>query len=461
MNVLLVEPNFPYPNKSKNKAGQVHKNFVPIGLLKFASMHQKMGHKVKLVRGNQAKAEIGFIPNEILITSIFTYWSTFVWESISYYRGLFPKAIIRLGGIYATLHANNKQFKRLKRKYNVKVFKSLHPIAEQHLPDYSLIPNVEYHATHMMRGCIRRCAFCGTWKIEPIRSNKSREEIVSELLAVRKNKVIFFDNNILANPHIADILTAFADLRVNKKPVIFECQSGFDGRLLEKNPFLARLIRKAHFQNVRIAWDNGIKDKNAIKRQIDLLVKAGYKPKDITIFMIYNFDIPYEAMIKKLKYCKKWGVQISDCRYRPLDIDYDNYKAHMRNGQPDGDYYIHKAGSWTDKTIRSFRSLVRKHNIWVRYARDKGREYNNKMEKWSAINNVYKYFNLGRPPYMEKIENSKKLQNRIRLLGKIKNQYRTTQLPPPNLDQYSSDQIDDFLSEIESNFCTSTNRAEK
>ena len=46
--ILLVEPNFPVPNKSKT-----HSNFLPIGLLKLASYHRKKGDKIKLVRGNQ------------------------------------------------------------------------------------------------------------------------------------------------------------------------------------------------------------------------------------------------------------------------------------------------------------------------------------------------------------------------------------------------------------------------
>ena len=46
--ILLVEPNFPIPPKSKN-----HRDFLPIGLLKLASYHRAKGDKVKLVRGNQ------------------------------------------------------------------------------------------------------------------------------------------------------------------------------------------------------------------------------------------------------------------------------------------------------------------------------------------------------------------------------------------------------------------------
>jgi len=440
--ILLVEPDFPIPNKSKNKANVVHKNFVPIGLLKFGAMHKKRGDKVKLVRGNKPKEEIRFNPDRILVTSIFTYWSNFVWDTISYYRNLFPKAEIWLGGIYATLHKDTSKFKKLIKKYKVKIDTGVNCNAEKFLPDYSLIGDNGYHATHMMRGCIRRCEFCGTWKIEPELTNKTKDEIIEELKEIGKDKVIFYDNNILANPHIKEILKILPEIRVNGKPIIFESQSGFDGRLLENDPELPNLIKKARFQNIRIAWDNSLKDKNSIKKQIDFLVKAGYPAKDISIFMIYNFEMPYEDMLKKLKYCERWGVQITDCRYRPLNLDYDNYKPHMRKGQPEGSFYIHKKSGWTDKKIRDFRRKIRKHNIEIRYAKDKGLKYDPKMEKWSAIHNTYKFFKLGKPPQMEKIETSKKLQERAVLLNKIKNHYKKNNMPAPDFSRLSKRELD-------------------
>lgn len=446
MKILLVEPNFPFPNKSRNKANQIHKNFLPIALLKFATMYKNQGNVVRLVRGKTRKEEIGFVPDEIIVTSIFTYWSRYVWDCISHYRQLFPNSLIRLGGIYATLHAKNEKFKTQTRKFKVKIHKGIHKRAENFLPDYSILSDVEYHATHMMRGCIRRCTFCGTWILEPLRTNKTKDEILKELIAIGKNKVIFYDNNILANPNIKEILKAFSELKINNKSVFFESQSGFDGRLLKRDPELARLIRKAGFRNVRIAWDNGLKDRGSIKKQVDILVAAGYKAKDILIFMIYNFNIPYEKMLKKIVNCKEWGVQIADCRYRPLDLDYDNYNPHMRHGQPEGSYYIHKEAGWEDTKIRDFRSRVRKHNIWVRYAKDKGKEYDNKMERWSAINNTYKFFNLGRrPPYMERIERSTFLRKKIRLLNKIKNYYILNNISPNGVGSYSVKELEQFI----------------
>ena len=43
--VLLVEPNFPIPNKSRN-----HSNFLPIGLLKIAGYLRTKDIEVKLIR---------------------------------------------------------------------------------------------------------------------------------------------------------------------------------------------------------------------------------------------------------------------------------------------------------------------------------------------------------------------------------------------------------------------------
>ncbi|PIP18082.1 MAG: Fe-S oxidoreductase, partial [Parcubacteria group bacterium CG23_combo_of_CG06-09_8_20_14_all_35_9] len=57
MKILLVEPNFPIPPKSKN-----HAHFLPIGLLKIASYHRSLGDKIELHRGNYPAQ---FYPDQI------------------------------------------------------------------------------------------------------------------------------------------------------------------------------------------------------------------------------------------------------------------------------------------------------------------------------------------------------------------------------------------------------------
>ena len=425
--VLLVEPNFPYPSKSKNRANEIHKNFVPIGLLKLGAFYRSSGCRVKLVRGNQSKRGLHYFkPSLILVTSLFTYWSEYVWDSVEYYRILFPKAKMKIGGIYATLHYNRKYFKKKLEHYNVKCHVGLHSEAEAYYPDYSLLNgSVDHHVTNAMRGCIRKCRFCGVWKIEPKRSCKTSDELLEEIKAVGKNKVIFFDNNFLANKNIKEILSDLANLKLDGKPVKFECQSGFDGRLFENDSDLAVLMKRAHFQKIRIAWDNSLSDRWSVKRQLDYLVQAGYNAKDISIFMIYNFDIPYETMLKKLDYCGNWGVQITDCRYRPLNSLDDNYNpAKFKTGQTKNDYYIHTKSGWTDQKIRDFRKRVRQHNIWIRYAKDKGLLYDKNMERWSYIHNTFKFFRMGRPPQLEVIENSPTWTLRLTMMNRVKSYYR-------------------------------------
>jgi len=449
--LLLVEPNYPYPSKSKNQANQVHKNFVPIGLLKIGAYYKSLGSKVKLVRGNQSKRELRYFkPSLILVTSIFTYWSKYVWDAIDYYRDLFPEASIMLGGIYATLHYDKKYFQTKLKHYNVKCHIGLHLEAESQYPDYSLLNgNIDHHVTHAMRGCVRRCTFCGVWKIEPKLYYKTSEELISEIKTVAKNKVIFFDNNFLANKHIKQILSDLINLNVNGKPMRFECQSGLDGRLLERDPELAHLLRRAHFHNLRIAWDNSLSDFRSIKRQLDYLQEAGYRPQNIFVFMIYNHDIPYEKMMKKVDFCEKWGVQIADCRYRPLEALKDDYNpGKYRNGQTKDDYYIHTKGGWSDQKIRNFRKRVRQHNIWIRYAKDKGLAYDKNMEKWSRIHTTFKFFHMGRPPQLEVIEKSPTRMKRIKKLNKVRNYYRKNNLNSLDFSGLDMNQIDEKLNNI-------------
>ncbi len=361
MRILLVEPDFPIPPKSKN-----HRDFLPIGLLKIGSYHKLKNDKVKLVRGIK---RCGFSPDRVLITSLFTYWSKYVHEATRFYRKAYPKAKIEIGGIYASLmHRHCK-----KKSPFAYVYRGLYRrgAAEKVKIDYSLLPEeLDYQILHSSRGCTRRCKFCGTWKIEP--KFTCKESLVDEICS---NRIIFYDNNLLANRHIANILNELADTKYNDRVIHSESQCGIDGRLL--TPRLAKLLKKARFINPRIAWDGPYGQLKAIKAQIDTLADAGYNQKNIYVFMIYNYDLDYYEMKKKLDQCKKWGVQISDCRYRPLDQTFDNY--YPRRKQTNADYYIHS--NWTDSRIKLFRRKVRQQNIVIRHG---FKSYSRELERLGA-----------------------------------------------------------------------------
>ena len=342
MNILLVEPEFPIPTKSKN-----HRDFLPIGLLKLASYHRKREDRVKLVRGNEYFPY--FKPRQIKITSLFTYWSKYVWDSVHYYKENYPRAKVIVGGIYASLMPDH-----CKKSGCDEVFVGVNKHAENCKPAYDLV-DVDYQIVHATRGCIRRCKFCGTWKIEPKFTYKKsiKDEICS-------NRIIFYDNNLLANPYIENILEELSKASHNGKAVYSESQCGIDGRLLTQK--LANLLKKSRFINPRIAWDHEFEQNKIIKKQLDILVNAGYRMNDIYIFMLYNWEIPFKEMEKKRLKCWEWGVQIADCRFRPLNQTFDHYSSAKE--QTSDDYYIHP--KWTDEEIKKFRRNVRRQNICVR-----------------------------------------------------------------------------------------------
>lgn len=373
--ILLVEPEFPIPPKSKN-----HANFLPIGLLKLASYYREKGYKVKLVRGKIDKSEANFNPYKILITSLFTYWSEYVRDCVQHYKSIFPKTHITVGGIYASLMPKHcKDYTGCN-----KVFIGTHKYAEKKPPAYDLIYNphpLDYQIIHSSRGCFRKCKFCGTWKIEPKLIFK--ESIKNEICS---NKLVFYDNNLLTNPHIKNILEEIATFRYKNKPIICESQSGFDGRLLDNH--MATLLKKARFINPRIAWDGTYKNHKNIKKQIDILIKAGYEPRDIYVFVLYNWEIAFNEMEKKRIKCWHWGVQISDCRFRPLDQTYDHYSP--RKEQSKNAYYIHS--KWTDREVKQFRKNVRRQNICIRQNLEfYSRELENKKIDKKIANKIKNY----------------------------------------------------------------------
>jgi hypothetical protein len=351
-NILLVQPKFPTPSKSLN-----HKDFLPIPLLKIASYHKTLNDAPHLVHG---KVNTDFEPDLIYITSLFTYWQKEFWDTTEYYRTLFPNTPINVGGIYVSLFFENSEFQEKCAKLNVTANKGTVEKFEKSAPDYSFV-DVDYQIIHASRGCKRHCTFCGVWKIEP--EFKPKKSIKNEVL---KNKVVFYDNNLLANPFIENILKELIDLKVNGKVVKSESQSGLDGRLLTLK--LAKLLKKARFINPRIAWDGPFKEWKKVDKQIKILSKAGYNRKDISIFMIFNWEHNFEEMELKRKKCYEWGVQIADCRNRPLHQEFDNYNGRIK--QTNKDYYIHKIQGWTDSKVKKFRKNIRRQNICIRNGYD-------------------------------------------------------------------------------------------
>lgn len=359
--LLMIDPKFPRANRSVN-----HKDIIPIGLLKIGAYYQDNGWEVKLLRLIESDEPLDYDPDKIIVTSLFTYWSEYVIKAVEFAREHYPDTLIEVGGIWASLMP--KECKELTGADIV--YEGVHIGAEQYEADYSLLSEeIDFQILHTQRGCHRRCSTCGVYCIEP-----HLEFVDSIKDKVHKEKLVFYDNNMLLNPHIEKILKELIILKKKRIIKTCECQSGFDGRILRQKPYLAKMLKKAGFIFPKIAWDGHYRSWKTREKEINILKDAGYYSRNIGVFFLENYEIPYEELERKRLKCYEWKVQVIQCRYRPLDQLYDHFNG-RRKHQTNEDYYIHP--NWTHKELKRFNRNIKCHNICVRF---NTKFHSNKME---------------------------------------------------------------------------------
>jgi len=193
-------------------------------------------------------------------------------------------------------------------------------------------------------GCPNNCTFCRE------SFENGVKPIYYPIPKIIRNSVKITDMNLLYKSKALEILNFLGSQRVNNKVVYYELVCGIDYRFLTQE--LANALKKNRFKNIRLAWDHEFGRQKDIKNAIKMLSKAGYSNRDILVFMICNWKIPFEDNMLKLDLCKIWNVKVSDCYF-------DNQLA--PNIKP-----IH----WSIEQIKEFRKKCRKHNQMVLFGID-------------------------------------------------------------------------------------------
>lgn len=187
------------------------------------------------------------------------------------------------------------------------------------------IPALHHHnpnATFTTRGCIRRCPWCASYRVE----GDFRE------LPHWEPRPIVCDNNILAASQ-----THFNRVIDSLKPVPgVDFISGFDVRLLY--PHHAQRIAELDIRMVRLAWDD-VNLETQVHNAIMDIRQAGIGKKRIKVYVLVGFnDTPDDALyrLKTLKH--EWGIDPYPSRYQPPD-------AMQRN--------TYVAPGWTERELRN------------------------------------------------------------------------------------------------------------
>ena len=282
--ILLVEPNY-------------YTRFPPLGLLKLATYFRNQGLEIELVRGCKKPR---FIPDEIYITSLFTYAWKPVHDAVKFYKTHFSKSKVILGGIYASLLPEHAA----KSGADV-IYQGIFEEADACVPAWDLVPEWDGSIIFTSRGCIRNCPFCAVPKIE----GKLRETIssIKSYISPQHTRVIFWDNNILATRHWKNI---FEELRKINKWVDFN--QGLDARLIDEE--IAHQIASLKVKFVRLAYDyKGMR--KAVKKAIDNLSNAGVKKRSIIVYTLYNWEDDPEDFKNRVTELLNWGVVSYPMRY--------------------------------------------------------------------------------------------------------------------------------------------------
>lgn len=196
----------------------------------------------------------------------------------------------------------------------------------------------------LSEGCPNNCEFCRETK------ECGRNPIFFDIPEIVRNKVKIMDMNLIYKDKCIEILDKLGNTKVENKIIHYELICGIDWRFMTQEK--ANALKRNRFDNVRFAWDYNLNQQIKIKDCLNMLLKAGYKSKELSCFIICNWKVSYEACLRKLDLLKIWNVKVNDCWF-------DNQLS------PDI-----KPIYWQSHLIKEFRAKCRKHNQMVLFGID-------------------------------------------------------------------------------------------
>lgn len=185
----------------------------------------------------------------------------------------------------------------------------------------------------LTEGCPNGCKYC----YEPLKPFVEHPMPIDY-----PNQSRILDMNFLARTQALDDL-----LKILIGRHEFVC--GVDYRRMTAE--IAQTMRYKGFHKIRWAWDGLFSQQMIHKKVLRMFSNVGYQHKNLMIFILVNWKIPYTECVKKIELLKVWNVQVADCCF-------------------DGGYKTPAPGFWTDSQRKRFRGMCRKHNQLVRYSGD-------------------------------------------------------------------------------------------
>lgn len=295
-------------------------------------------------------SEAPWVPDEVWITSIMTYWWESTVDTIVLMKELYPKARIRVGGIYPTLAPHHLAQALASRGYrfevvrgrdlsfgkvrgghthvknrdcivtgeipgasnadlDFEVYKQMTRAREgvERVPDYAILIT--------SRGCPFDCSYCaqkayneGSLKVRIRTAQDTFEEIWHKYRTYGVHQFAFYEDNfLLEKPNIEKLLRLLIEHRDKMPHLRLYAPEGIEVRLLHQDLEFVKLMRESGFESVYLpletmsrdvtrAWNRRHSHAGLFEKAVKICHDANFRLHDMEVNAFILFGMPDENL---------------------------------------------------------------------------------------------------------------------------------------------------------------------
>jgi radical SAM superfamily enzyme YgiQ (UPF0313 family) len=329
-----------------------------------------------------------WIPDEVWITSIMTYWWESTRDAVKVAKRLYPEARIRVGGIYPTLAPHHLRTmletegipftvvrgrdltiasmpggKRRVSDGDVVVtgeipdasnadldfepYKEMTRALDGHerLPDYAILTT--------SRGCPFDCAYCaqkayneGSLKVRIRPAQATFDEIRDKYHKYGLHQVAFYEDNfLLEKPNIERLLRMLLEHKEEMPHLRLYAPEGIEVRLLHEDLAFVRLMRDAGFESVYLplenmsrevtrAWNRRHSHAGLFEKAVKICHEANFKLHDMEVNAFVLFGMPDERLqdvVNTMFYASEMVGGLVPMLYTPVpgSLMYEQFEPYL------------------------------------------------------------------------------------------------------------------------------------
>jgi len=298
-----------------------------IALMKWSRWCEQNGHEYQYVRGCVEKERIGFIPDEIKMSCIFSFHSKRYRDTIDHYLNLFPAVKFEIGGVFPTLYKKwfeswiytgrygfNVPFFAGEKDSVIRLHCGMHPEIEKLTPKYNIditSEDVEPYprdkiVMYASRGCVNKCGYCAVPRLEgSMKSFKSIKGMIDSAKAEMPNakSIVLYDNNFTEHEYFDDIIDELveSDLPVDIHGLHVESFDDHKAKQFARLKWAAQGIAGTPYLRFSFDW---MKYAPNVERAYDIYMKHNIRA-GFFCYMLFNWTDTPQDFWQRIAKCQE------------------------------------------------------------------------------------------------------------------------------------------------------------